>query len=443
MESTTPRSKPIPRTTVERRVSRQGKRGAGELAVCGGTPAFREPLHVGRPNIGNREHLLKRMNDILDRRWLTNNGPYVQEFERRIEAFIGVKHCIAMCNATVALEIATRALDLRGEVIIPSFTFVATAHALQWQEITPVFCDIDPLTCTLDPRKVESMITPRTTGILGVHLWGRPCHVDELSSIASRHKLKLLFDAAHAFGCSHGGKMIGGFGEAEVFSFHATKFLNAFEGGAVVTNNSELAAKIRLMKNFGFAGHDTVIYIGTNGKMSEVSAAMGITSLESIDEFIDVNRHNYALYQKELEGTPGLRLIPYDKQTHSNYQYVVAEVDETKTGLSRDDLVQVLFAENVIARRYFYPGCHRMEPYRSYFPHAGLLLPETERLADRVLSLPTGTAIGPEEIARVCEIVRVAVGNSAEVVRKISAWKASQQGVDSRGLPPGLARAGS
>src|SRR6185369_3387994 len=205
--------------------------------------------------------------------------------EQRVAKMLGVRHCIAMCNATVALEITIRALGLTGEVLVPSFTFIATAHALQWQQIIPVFCDVDPETHCLNPRSVEKMITPRTTGIIGVHLWGRGCDIGSLSEIARSNGLKLLFDAAHAFGCSYEGRMIGGFGDAEVFSFHATKFFNTFEGGAVTTNDDDLAEKIRLMKNFGFAGYDQVIYLGTNGKMSEVSAAMGLTSLESLDDF--------------------------------------------------------------------------------------------------------------------------------------------------------------
>ncbi len=202
-----------------------------DLAKYGGSPAFREKLHVGRPNIGDRNALMNRINDLLDRRWLTNNGPFVHEFENKIAQLTQTKHCVVMCNATIALEIAIRALELRGEVIMPSFTFVATAHALQWQEITPVFCDIDPLTHTIDPQKVEELITPRTTGIIGVHLWGRACRVEALSEIAKRRNLRLLFDAAHAFACSHMGTMIGNFGDAEIFSFHATKFFNSFEGG--------------------------------------------------------------------------------------------------------------------------------------------------------------------------------------------------------------------
>jgi len=392
-----------------------------QLAILGGEPAFTEPLHVGRPNIGNRNALIERINDMLDRRWLTNNGPYVQELERRIADYLDVKHCIAMCNATVALEIAARALDFHGEVIIPSFTFIATAHALQWQEITPVFCDVDPTTHNIDAGKVEALITPRTTGIVGVHVWGRPCPVDALEEIARRRGLKLMFDAAHAFGCSYKGRMIGNFGQAEVFSFHATKFFNTFEGGAVVTNDDDLARKIRLMTNFGFAGYDNVIYVGTNGKMTEVCAAMGLTGLESLDDFIAANRRNYAAYQDGLRDIPGLRLISFDESERNNYQYMIVEVDETVAGISRDDLVRVLQAENVLARRYFYPGCHEMEPYRSYFPHAGLLLPETERLTQRVMSLPTGTAVGPEEIAEVCAILNLAVRESRVLRFRLSA----------------------
>lgn len=386
-----------------------------QLAVFGGIPAFAEKLHVGRPNIGNRECLLARINDLLDRKWLTNNGPYVREFEARIADRIGVRHCIAMCNGTVALEIAIRAARLTGEVIVPSFTFIATAHALQWQEITPVFCDIDPRTHNIDPGRVEAMITPRTTGIIGVHLWGRACDMEALTDIAQKHRLKLLFDAAHAFGCSYQGRMIGGFGDAEVFSFHATKFFNTFEGGAVTTNDDGLAAKIRLMKNFGFAGYDNVIYIGTNGKMSEVSAAMGLTGLESLEELIATNHRNYKHYERALADIPGVQLVTYDETEKCNYQYIILEIDEEITQVSRDQLVEILQAENVLARRYFYPGCHRMEPYRSYFPHAGLLLPETDRLAKRVLSLPTGTAVGPAEIGKIRQIIRLAVTHGSEV----------------------------
>ena len=392
-----------------------------DLAIFGGTPAFAEKLHVGRPNIGDRARLLERFNNILDTKWLSNMGPYEREFEQLIARMIGVKHCIAMCNATVALEITIRALDLSGEVIVPSFTFIATAHALQWQQITPVFTDIDPRTHCLNPNAIEEAITPRTTGIIGVHLWGHVCNPEALAEIARRHRLKLLFDAAHAFGSTHRQRMIGNFGDAEVFSFHATKFFNTFEGGAVVTNDDELAKKIRLMKNFGFTDYDQVNYIGTNGKMSEVSAAMGLTSLESLDEFIAANRRNYGEYQKALRDLPGVRMVSYDETEKCNYQYIVLEIDEEITGIRRDDLMRILWAEKVVARRYFYPGCHRMEPYRSQFPQAGLLLLETEKVAARVLSLPTGTAISSSDIRKICAIIRMVITNGREVSEKLHA----------------------
>jgi dTDP-4-amino-4,6-dideoxygalactose transaminase len=397
-----------------------------DLAIFGNAPAFAEKVHVGRPNVGNRERLLSRINDMLDRNWLTNDGPYVREFEKRLAEFVGVRHCVAMCNATISLEIAIRALGLTGEVIVPSFTFVATAHSLQWQEITPVFCDIDPRTHNLDPLQVEKMITPRTSGIIGVHTWGRACDIGALEEIARRRKLELMFDAAHAFGCSYKGKLIGGFGRCEVFSFHATKFFNTFEGGAVLTNEDALAEKMRLMRNFGFSGYDNVIYIGTNGKMTEVCAAMGLTSLESVDQFVEVNRHNHDVYRRELEGIPGIRLMAYDARERANYQYVVLEVDELETGLTRDEIVAVLAAENVLARRYFFPGCHRMEPYRSYFPHSALMLPETEKLCRRIMVLPTGTGVDEPAIARICEFIRTAVSKSFLVRARLSEIAAAQ-----------------
>lgn len=390
-----------------------------DLAIFGGPSAFSQKLHVGRPNIGTVDRLLERIQDLLDRRWLTNYGPYVEEFERQIAELVSVKHCIAMCNATVALEIVIRAAGLTGEVIVPSFTFIATAHALQWQEITPVFCDVDPQTHNIDPHRVEQMLTPHTTGIIGVHLWGRPCAVEALATIAQHHHLKLLFDAAHAFGCSYKGRMIGNFGNAEVFSFHATKFFNTFEGGAVVTNDDELAAKVRLMQNFGFAGYDNVIYVGTNGKMTEVAAAMGLTSLENLEEFIEINYQNYKKYRQQLTDIPGIYLLSYPETERCNYQYIILEIDEDVTQVSRDLLQEILWAENILARRYFYPGCHRMEPYRSFFPHASLLLPNTERLITRVLSLPTGTAVGSEEIDKICQIIRLVVVNGPKIKERL------------------------
>ena len=391
------------------------------LAILGGTPpAFREPLHVGRPNLGDRARLQERINALLDARWLSNRGPFVQEFEQRLAEMIGAKHCIVTCNATIALEITIRALGLTGEVIIPAFTFVATAHALQWQQITPVFCDIEPASHNIDARKIEALITPRTTGILAVHLWGQPCAIEELQAIADKRKLKLLFDAAHALGSRYREKIIGTFGQAEVFSFHATKIVNAGEGGAVVTNDDALAARIRAMKNFGFSDYDQVTQLGTNGKMSELAAAMGLTNLESFPEFASANRMNFAAYEKHLRGIPGLSLLHFDAANSPNHHYVVTEIDAAKMGLSRDQIMAVLHAENILARRYFYPGAHRMEPYRSKFPEAAAHLPVTTAVADRVLVFPTGTAVQPADVEKIGAIIRSAREHHGDIRAMLS-----------------------
>lgn len=363
-------------------------------------------LHVGRPNLGNRERFLTRVNEILDRRWLSNNGPVVQEFEKLVAGILGVKHALAMCNATAAIEIACRALGLKGEVILPSYTFVATAHALQWQEITPVFCDMDPVTHNIDPAKIERLITPRTTGIIGVHVWGRGCETEAIEAIATKRNLKVMYDASHGFGCAKGGRMLGTFGECEVFSFHATKFINCLEGGVVATNNDELAYQMRMMTNFGFTGFDKVEYLGINGKLNEISAAMGLTNMEAMDDIIAVNRRNYEAYKAGLANVPRISVIDYDPAERNNYQYVVIEVDPEVCPRNRDEIVEALHAENIIARKYFWPGCHKMEPYRSLQPNAGLLLPETERIAARVIVLPTGQTVEEETVQRVCKIIR-------------------------------------
>jgi dTDP-4-amino-4,6-dideoxygalactose transaminase len=370
---------------------------------------FQEPLHVGRPNLGDRERFIERVNGIFDRCWLTNFGPCHRELEEQVAELCQVKHCVPVCNATTGLQLLAHATGMRGEVIVPSFTFVATAHALQWLGITPVFCDVDPSTHNLDPRRVEDLITPETTGIVGVHLWGRPCDTDALERLASTYGLTLVFDSAHAIGCSHGGRMVGNFGRAEVLSFHATKVLNTFEGGAVLTNDDELADNLRVMAGFGFTTYDTVVSLGTNAKMSEISAAMGVTMLESFSDIVALNRANYHQYRRELEDVPGLTIVAYDERERCNYQYLVLELDEVASGISRDDLMAVLWAENIRARRYFFPGCHLMEPYRRLYPEARLRLPETERLAERVLVLPTGTGVTSAQIGVICALIRNAI----------------------------------
>ncbi len=405
-----------------------------DLALFGGRLEFTDPLMVGRPNLGDRARLHARLDEALDRKWLSNGGPLVTEFEQRIADIAETRHCVAMSSGTIAQQVAMRACGLSGEVIVPALTFAATPHAVEWVGLKPVFCDVEPSTGTLDPGTVSAAVTPATTGIVGVHLWGHPCDVEGLADVAHRHRLTLLFDAAHAFGASYRGKPIGGHGRAEIFSFHATKFVNAFEGGAVTTDDGDLAGRMRRMRNFGLAGSDEVVSAGTNGKMSEASAAMGLTSLDAMTEFVGRNRLNHARYRRELAGVPGIRLIESDDGECQNYQYVVIEVAEDVTGLRRDALMEVLHAENVLARRYFYPGCHSMRPYRS---QASGRLPHTERLAERVLALPTGMEVGEEEIAGIAAIIRLSAAHGHELTRQWLARMRPQAMAGSRDPRPG------
>jgi dTDP-4-amino-4,6-dideoxygalactose transaminase len=388
------------------------------FAALGERPAsFTQPLHVGAPNVPAPAVLFDRLAGALARRYLSNHGPLVEEFEGRVADRLRVQHCIAVSNGTSGLMILAQALGLTGEVVMPAFTFVGTAHAMRWVGIAPAFCDIRRETHALDAERVEARITARTSAILGVHVWGRPCEITALESIAGQHELPLLFDAAPAFGCEYRGQPIGGFGRAEVVSFHPTKVLNTFEGGAILTNDDELAERARLMIQFGFESEDTVVELGINAKMSEASAAMGLASLELLDEFIAVNRRHHERYLANLAGLPGLSLVTYPEDDRSNYHYVMLEIDAGRSPISRDALQQVLRAENILARRYFYPGCHRMEPYRTEQPQAEASLPETNALVERVLQLPTGTALSGEDVDRICEIVRLAFDHGEEISR--------------------------
>ena len=362
-------------------------------------------LHVGQPNLVDRAAFDCLVDEMYENRWFTNNGQLVQRLERRLSEYLNVKHVVLVNNGTTGLQIAAQALGLTGEVILPAFTFVATAHALQWIGLKPVFCDIDPQTHCIDPLKIEALITEQTSAITGVHVWGRPCPTDAIDEIASRHKLATLYDAAHAFGCRHEGRMLGNFGQCEVFSLHATKFFHTFEGGAVTTNDDALAEKIRLMKNFGFESMDRVVELGVNGKMPEICAAMGLASLEQLDDVFAANRRNYDAYSAGLADVPYVHLYAQTDLEATNFQYIVVEVDEDAT-LSRDEILKQLHDSNILARRYFFPACHRMEPYRTLYPEFLDALPETDLLCQRIMILPTGTAISPDDIYRICATLR-------------------------------------
>lgn len=383
-----------------------------DLAVNGAQPLFASQRVVGYPRVGDRNTLHRTIDEILDRNWLTNNGACLHELTEKLQAFLGVKHVIPVCNATVGLELAAKAMGLSGEVLVPSFTFIATAHILHWLGIKPVFVDVDPLTHCIDPEKAETLITERTTGILGVHLWGSACNVEKLQALADKYNIMLFYDAAHAFGCSlPDGRMIGNFGNCEVFSFHATKIFNTFEGGAITTNDDELAQLFRKMINFGFAGEANVEMVGTNAKLNEVSAAMGLVNLCALPEYIADCKGNYKAYQRALSVIDGIELFQLP-EGRSNYHYVVINVDSKKFGATRDELYEILLSENIIARRYFYPGCHNSEPYRTLFPEAEDSLPITTKLCNEVLVLPNH-GMSEEDICSVGRLLAIVRENKS------------------------------
>jgi dTDP-4-amino-4,6-dideoxygalactose transaminase len=386
-----------------------------EPARLGGPPTFDQPVVVGRPWLPDRELVLALIGDVLDSGQLSNGGPYVDELERRVAALHDVRHCVTTCNGTLALELALRAAQLTGEVVVPSFTFIATAHAIRRAGLEPVFADVDPATHNLDPRAAEHVITARTSAILGVHLWGRPCDVEGLAAVAKRHGLQLLFDAAHGFGCSYRGRMIGGFGRAEAMSFHATKFFHTTEGGAVLTDDDDIAESVRRQRNFGFAESLNSVMVGGNAKLNEISAAVGLSQLDGLENLAAVNRSRYELYRRELHGLRGIQVAEYPPLERSNYHYVSIEVDAEEAGIDRDRLLELLLAENVLARPYFSPPCHLAAPYSAASRQG---LEETERLARRTLALPTGPALSLDEVRAVCDLIRAAAEGMSRSVQQ-------------------------
>lgn len=346
------------------------------------------------------------MEEAFDRNYLTNNGPLVQQLENEIAGRSQVEYCTAVCNGTLAQLLILKAFELEGEVILPSFTFISTAHACLWQKLSPVFCDISPIDLMIDPPRAEELITDRTSAVIGVHLFGNICDVTGLTDICRRHGLKLILDAAHAFGCRLGETPVGGLGQAEFFSFHATKFFSTFEGGAILTNDPHLDHRIKLLRNFGFRGYDDVGFLGINAKMSEASAAMGLASLPRLDQRMAQARETDALYRRHLSGIPGISLLETGRQGTTNYHYLVIMVDGDAFGVSRDTLNKVLWQENVKTRRYFYPGCHRMEPYRSLHDYPADHLPVTRKISKEILCLPTNLVRGEKDIEMITQIIK-------------------------------------
>lgn len=388
------------------------KKSVKDLAIFGGKPEFDEPLHVGRPRIGDLDRVLGEMRKVLESRQLTNDGPKVREFEEKFAELCQVKHAVAVANGTLGLMIAMDVLGVLNSIKMPSWTFIATAHAAWSMEIVPIFCDVDEETHLM--MNPHSLGEGATGAWLPVHLWGTPCVPHFFERFTEEAGRALIFDASHAIGCSHNGKMIGGFGDAEVFSLHATKCLHSFEGGMITTNNAALSESMRLMRNFGFDREDHTACRGVNAKMSEIHAVMGLEMLWELEGTIYRNKEAHKAYGAVLSDLP-IRFMEQreDALNKRNYQYVVLGIEAEKFGMDRDLLLKILRAENVLARRYFYPGCHRMEPYRHLDPHAGEHLPVTERLAAQTLVLPGGL---PEfEPARIAEIMAFAHKHAGEI----------------------------
>jgi dTDP-4-amino-4,6-dideoxygalactose transaminase len=369
---------------------------------------------IVEPDTRERYHRL--MAEAFERNWLTNDGPLVRQLEDELAALHAVRHCALVCNGTIAQVLLLHALDLRGDVVLPSFTFAATAHACVWQGLTPVFCDISPDSLMAGPREVELALTPATRAVIGVHLFGNVSDVDGLASTCARRSITLVFDAAHAIGCSRGDVPIGRFGQAEFLSFHATKAFSTFEGGAVLTNDAALDGRIRALRNFGFRGYDDVAWLGLNGKLSESAAAFGLASLPALEGRRERCRTIYEAYRDRLAPVPGVRVLPVGEHGRSNYHYVPVLIDVEVFGLSRDLLYRLLWAENVHARRYFYPGLHRMAAYAHHAP--AVSLPVTEAASEQILCLPSGFADPIPTVERIVDLLLEARACAADLERQ-------------------------
>lgn len=378
---------------------------ASDLACLGGPPAFPRPLPVGQLYFPSWDRYEAAFRDIFKRQYYTNQGPLADRFESELAAFLQVKHVICVANATIGLMMVIEAMGLKGKVILPAFTFAASAQALSWTQVEPVFCDVSASTCQIDVEKLGPLARPDVSAIMGVNLWGGSANPSALEGFAAENGLGLFFDSAHAFGCTVAGKPIGGFGAAEVFSFHATKILSAAEGGGIATNDDQLAARLRNIRSSYGARSQVKVDKTSNGRMSEAQAAIGLMSLEDFPANRSNNERLHGLYRSGVEDVPGIEMLQPVGVDSSNYQYAVFQIDETKFGLSRDLLIKALQADNVIARRYFYPGLHRSIPYRDTNPEFLDALPETDRLCAQCIQLPLGAQVTGDAVARICEVL--------------------------------------
>lgn len=366
---------------------------------------FDKPIYVTKPFLPPLEEFCQGLQEVWESRWLTNNGPILQRFTRKLSDFFESDNISLFNNGTLALQIALQGMGISGEVITTPFTFVATTHALFWNKIRPVFVDIEPDYYTLDPEKVEAAITPWTTAILAVHVYGHPCRLNQLADIARRHNLRLIYDAAHAFGTKIDNKPIAHFGDLSMFSFHSTKLFHSIEGGMLIFREAGLKGVFDYLKNFGFKNEVEVVMPGTNAKMNEMQALMGIQVLKYLEEIIQKRTRISDVYRNRLRGLPGIRLVPpLSPDITYNHAYMPIEVDEQEFGMSRDALYEKLKEWNVFARRYFYPLICDFPCYRGISVNSSLTV--ARRVAGRILTLPIYDSLELSDVEGICEILR-------------------------------------
>ena len=365
---------------------------------------FEKPIYVTRPFLPPLAEFTNGLQAIWNNEWLTNNGPVLQHFQKELCHYFNTDNLCLFNNGTLALQIALQGMQLSGEVITTPFTFVATTHALYWNKIRPVFVDIEPEHYTLDPARVEEAITPWTTAILAVHVYGYPCRLQELADIARRHKLLLLYDAAHAFGVTVDGKSIGHYGDLSMFSFHATKLFHSIEGGMLMFSDPAQMKVFDYLKNFGFDGETEVVMPGTNAKMNEFQALMGLQVLGHMEGIISRRREIDALYRTKLNKIPGIHIpdLPSAK-VKFNYSYFPVEIDAEQFGMERDQLYTALQRFNVFSRRYFYPLVPDFACYRNVSVKDPLT--KARNIARRILTLPIYDSLALQDVDRICEFI--------------------------------------
>lgn len=366
-------------------------------------------IYVTQPIIPNMQLLNRRINTIFSSKRLTNFGSQHQEFELRLKSYLQTENLALFVNGTLALELALRALNLKGEVITTPFTFPATVHSLIAVGLKPVFADIENKSLTIDPRKIEEAITPATSAILAVHVYGNPCYVDEIQRIASNYKLKIIYDAAHAFGMKYNNRPISEYGDVTMFSLHATKIMHSIEGGVIVHKDKQLASELYLLKNFGIANEDEVVQWGTNAKLNEISSAVGIVVLQQITDEIAKRKRITELYHTYLDTIPGISIVNnYAQNTEYTYQYLVIRVNKSEFGVSRDDLFQILKDNSIYARKYFYPLLSHTPIYAVLPSSKHQNLPVAENAVEEVLCLPLYGDLTEDQLERIISTIKSA-----------------------------------